>query len=613
MVGDQATFRRRKLPPEFFSVLSTGDKIREWSIEDLPAVFFPYEDSQIISLERSVEALRYMWPVRTMLGNRATFSGGTYLSDGRPWWGWHQLALHRLKPPTSIAFSDVATHNHFCLDLGGKVFDRHSPIIKLAADASDDEYFEILGLLNSSTACFWLKQVCYPKGGDHVGTEGARVTKNQWEERYEFDTTKLKKFPIPEATPLALAKQIHREAAARSALIPSKLCGPQVPTRSVFDAARDSASKHLAMIALQEELDWQCYLHFGIFEQALTLPSDQLPPLGLGERAFEILLARKDEENLWFERHSSTPITELPSHWTEPYRNLVERRIEVIDSNRDIALIECPEHKRRWNLPSWEEMESAALRGWLLDRMEANSVWFDHALMSCSQFRDALARDADWVSVAGVYSGGPVENLDQLVMQFALGEAVPFLPALRYTDAGLRKRGEWGRVWDLQRQQDAGEVVEMPIPPKYRNTDFKSSYWGLRGGLDVPKERVIQYPGLERDSDRSPVLGWAGWNHLEQAKALAGYYQRMRTEEGWEPERLKPILAGLLDLKPWLLQWHNDLDPETGVRLGEYFVQFAESQCQELGFSPEEVRAWQPASAATPAQHGRRATARKSQ
>ena len=138
------------------------------------------------------------------------------------------------------------------------------------------------------------------------------------------------------------------------------------------------------------------------------------------------------------------------------------------------------------------------------------------------------------------------------------------------------------------------EKVEIPVPPKYVQRFPETDYWRLRGGLDVPKERFIVYPAFERDSDASPVLGWAGWSYLEQARSLAAYYQRMRTEEGWEPERLKPILAGLLDLKPWLLQWHNELDPEMGERLGEYFVRYAESQCQELGFSPEEVLAWQP-------------------
>jgi hypothetical protein len=509
-----------------------------------------------------------------------------------------------------IGVGEIATHNHFVLDRGGKVFNQTAPAIKLAADATKDQQLELLGLLNSSTACFWLKQICFPKGGDHVGTEGARVTKNQWEERYAFDSTKLKQFPIPEEKPLPITRLIQAEADARSALLPDKLSAIQVPTRELLGAARDQAWNQLGrMIALQEELDWQCYRLYGIVDEELTLPSDQVPNLNLGERAFEIVLARANEEPLWFERHHSTPITEIPSHWPEAYRQLVEKRIALIESNRDIALIERPEYKRRWNLPSWREMESAALKSWLLDRMEANPIWQEHRLVSCAQMRDALSRDADWVSVADLYNGNPIENLEGFVARLATPEAAPFLPALRYTESGLRKRAEWEEVWRLQREEDAGQQVNIPVPPKYVTKDFqKGDYWRLRGGLDVPKERFILYPGLERDSDQTPVLGWAGWNHLEQARALATYYQRMRTEEGWEPDRLKPILAGVLDLKPWLIQWHNDLDPETGERLGQYFAQFAESQCQELGFSPEEVRAWQPNSTAGPGRRGRRRT-----
>jgi hypothetical protein len=361
------------------------------------------------------------------------------------------------------------------------------------------------------------------------------------------------------------------------------------------------------MIALQEELDWQCYRLYGIIEDDLTLSVDQVPHLNLGERAFEIVLARANEEPLWFERHHSTPITEVPSHWPEAYRNLVERRIALIESNRDIALIERPEYKRRWNLPSWQEMESAALKSWLLDRMEANPIWHEHRLVSCAQLRDALAQDRDWVSVADIYKGNPIADMEDFVLRLAIPEAVPYLPVLRYTETGLRKRAEWEEVWKLQREEDAGQQVEIPVPPKYVTKDFqKADYWRLRGGLDVPKERFILYASMERDSDRTPVLGWAGWSHLEQAQALATYYQRMRTEEGWEPERLKPVLAGVLDLKPWLLQWHNDIDPETGERLGAYFSHFAESQCQELGFSPEEVRAWQPVSTSGAGRRGRR-------
>jgi hypothetical protein len=202
--------------------------------------------------------------------------------------------------------------------------------------------------------------------------------------------------------------------------------------------------------------------------------------------------------------------------------------------------------------------------------------------------------------VAELYHGAPIEDLAAFVIELAIPEAVPFLPVLRYTETGLRKRAEWEEVWKLQREEDAGGKVEILVPRKYASKDFqKVDYWRLRGGFDVPKERFILYQGFQRESDETSVLGWAGWSHLEQARALAAYYQRMRTEEGWEPERLRPILAGLLDLRNWLKQWHDETDPETGLALGTYFSEFAEAQCQELGFSPQYVLAWQPPAGTT--------------
>ena len=59
----------------------------------------------------------------------------------------------------SITFAFVATHNHLSLDRGGKVFKRSAPVIKLPPDADEDDISALLGLLNSSTACFWMRQV----------------------------------------------------------------------------------------------------------------------------------------------------------------------------------------------------------------------------------------------------------------------------------------------------------------------------------------------------------------------------------------------------------------------------------------------------------------------
>ena len=72
----------------------------------------------------------------------------------------------------------------------------------------------------------------------------------------------------------------------------------------------------------------------------------------------------------WFERHGSTPITEVPRHWPAPYRELVERRLRRIADDPALRLIEQPEYKRRWNTEPWDEQFKRAARDWLLLRLE---------------------------------------------------------------------------------------------------------------------------------------------------------------------------------------------------------------------------------------------------
>jgi hypothetical protein len=114
-------------------------------------------------------------------------------------------------------------HNHFVLDRGGKVFKQTAPVIKLPAGAGEDEHLGLLGLLNSSVACFWLKQVCFPKGGDHVGVEGARVRRTLWDERYAFNATNVAEFPLTEKRPLDIAQTLDRLAQELAALSPVAL------------------------------------------------------------------------------------------------------------------------------------------------------------------------------------------------------------------------------------------------------------------------------------------------------------------------------------------------------------------------------------------------------
>jgi hypothetical protein len=125
----------------------------------------------------------------------------------------------------------------------------------------------------------------------------------------------------------------------------------------------------------------------------------------------------------------------------------------------------------------------------------------------------------------------------------------------------------------------------------------KSDWWRLRGKLDVPKERFVLYPGTERAADPTPVVAWAGWDHAQQARALGAYYMRLKAEEGTTSPRLVPLLAGLLELLPWVRQWHGGIDSEFGEDLGAYYAGFIDGEARALGLTPDQVRAWAPAAA----------------
>lgn len=69
----------------------------------------------------------------------------------------------------------------------------------------------------------------------------------------------------------------------------------------------------------------------------------------------------------------------------------------------------------------------------------------------------------------------------------------------------------------------------------------------------------------------------------------------MKDSEGWPPERLQVLLAGLLDLLPWLDQWHNELDPVHSERMGNYYRGFVTEEARTLGFTLDDLRNWVPA------------------
>ena len=505
-------------------------------------------------------------------------------------------------------------------------------MIKLSKDAIEEDHLALLGVLNSSTACFWLKQVCHDKGNRG---EGGGITSSGWERFYEFTGTKLEQFPLPAALPLVAATRLDSLAQQLAATTPAAVAAMAVPNRDRLAAARAEWERLRAeMISAQEELDWDVYRRYGLLsdaEAAEVVGTRSPEPVQLGERAFEVVLARKvsagETDTQWFARHGSTPLIKLPADWPDDYRRTVEARIALIEKRRDLALIERPECKRRWATEPWERQQERALRTWLLDRLEDRALWFvpdasgqeQPTPQSVKALADRVRCNADIVAVASLWAadtlGRPDADLAEVVGALVDAQHVPFLAAYRYKPSGLARRAEWEHTWSLQRREDKAarrlghddvthpevrqavdkEIGEVPVPPKYGSGDFlRGSYWTQRGKLDVPKERFVSYPAATRDGDGSLLLGWAGWDHREQAQALAVLIGQRRAEDGWGAERVIPLLAGLLEVLPWVHQWHGEVDPVYGAPPGDLYDGFLDAQLSELQLSRGQLAEWRP-------------------
>jgi len=603
MTISEQVVRREALEDDVVVPLGVGDRVRDYRIVDSPPAIFPYtEDHLLVDLSAHPNVYRWLWPLRAELGGRATFKGGTYTSDGRSWWEWHQLPADNGSLPLAITFAAVATHNHFVLERGRKAFKQSAPVIKFAKGTSEDWLLGLLALLNSSTACFWLKQVSHNKGST-VDPKGARQTTVEWENFYDFTGTKLKSFPLPVDLAPDFGRTLDRLQTERARETPTAIAAGGAPSRARLDAGRvryESLTRQ--MIFWQEELDWATYHLYGLIDEDLTYHGDPIE-LDLGERAFEIFIGRMVTSGItppttWFERHRSTMLTGPDMNWPEEYQDVYFRRHNALQE-APLKLIERPECKRRWASDTWEQMETAALRDWLLDRLESRNLWFAQGrprIRSIAQVADALAANHEFVDVLRLWSGQRDVEVTVALSKLLADEHVPFLAAHRYKESGLRARAAWEETWDLQRQEDTtGQQLDIAVPPKYKPADFvRSSYWKHRGKLDVPKERFISYPGAERGADSTIVLGWAGWDHAEQALALATYALDRQTADAWDADRLVPLWAGVAELEPWVRQWHSHVDPQMGQSPAAAVTATLEQSLARLGSTRGDLSRWRP-------------------
>lgn len=456
--------------------------------------------------------------------------------------------------------------------------------------------------------------------------EGAIVTPYPWMDRLEYAGNLLQQLPVPQLDDLK-GKLLDLVVAAEATVhqmaerAPEKVVAATLAKTPSLMALREARTKSLAerarlrgiLVSLQEEIDWRVYGLFGLPTVAAPSVEAVRVPVDPHHRPIEVRLAREVATDIsaseWFRVHKR----EAPKDVGGPLAVLYRQRLRLLDDpqhGKQLRLLETPETKRRWPPPDDAKAFSDAVRTWLLERIEGS--FRDQPqpeLRTVRQLALELGREPAVAAAHELLTEESGLDVVKLISDLVDREGVPFLAGYRYAETGMEKRASWEETWRLQRIEDEDpkkleaelkrlNLKSIPVPDKYGPKDFLRHYWSLRGKLDVPKERFVTVPGGNADEDTTPLVGWAGWDRLQVAQALSGLYQRRKSEDGWTKERLVPLLAGIDECVPWLLQWHNEPSATFGgMKLGEFFRDFVAGEGHSLGVAVSDLRKWTPLTA----------------
>jgi hypothetical protein len=409
--------RRNSILPESVRRIHLGEEIRNYEFQGDGFVIFPYEATslKLLSFRSNSGENKWFSQFEDELSNRPTFAG-TFASDGRKPHQFHQLPIERAKNPKSIAFPEIATHAHFTTDFHGSAFNQKGPLIKLPPNASLDHFHVLIGTLNTSSALFWLKQVCFNKGAGE----------DEHRDRFEFAGGKVQQLPVPQpiadaliGKPNKLSEKLAGLASKCSTLgrdlpsfalrklfeqpkesyqawdaslpgyaLPATECKPFFATSDELRsrlkavvAAREA--RRVEMIALQEEMDWLCYVAYGLIG---THVESSLYDLAESDRPFRYWAHAGGD--------FSTAIALIPAKWSKEQRHVWVTRLELIRDNEHIRRIEAPVYKRRWD-EQWK----------VSNRWMAGPVAYAQELVDA--FSWWLAGKAEWF-LENTVRGGPI-------------------------------------------------------------------------------------------------------------------------------------------------------------------------------------------------------------
>jgi hypothetical protein len=534
--------RRLKISADQLEACQKGEDIRDWSMSSDSLTLRPYDrDWSPIKLDDFPAVAHYLRLFRKPLGNRATFSGKTYDEEGKLWYGYHIINSSKLQNTTIIGYSFIATHVHCCLQFSPRLYRQTAPIIVLRKKLS---HHVLAGLLNSSTALFWLKQVCFSK------RESEEAESDTY---YEFAAGNIEKVPVP--TPLASALvseqgQIgHRLGRLAEACWHRASGVLMLGLRKVFEKpgeayldwitelpaytkpANDLGSPfddtesickvyqrvktlrsqtQREMIAFQEEMDWLIYAAYGLLQEDHTAAQIESDPAPLNREDRPFVLWAQAQGDL------SRAVQLIPTDWPVPRKALWEARLIAIRDNEHIRRIEQPIYKRRWD-EQWKVANHwccgpiayaaefvDAFEWWLREKAE---WWLEHKQnggpVDLDTWTDALWREprvqAAWPVAAEQYAYLETEKAREKAEEN--GEAAPAPEKPRTDTTSFRQ--EFKRIIEDETvpagfpfavpYEDLEKKLKKKVPAKLRS---------IRGKLNVPRERFHRH-----DDD---TYSWAG-------------------------------------------------------------------------------------------------------
>ena len=440
-----------------------------------------------------------------------------------------------------------------------------------------------------------------------------RYQDEEWEERYEFTGTKLQDFPLPADLPPRPRPRAGPSRPAPCRRTSHGGCERDYPRPAKsLDARPPPARRHprQQMIALQEELDWTVYRSYGLLTEteakALIARRQCRSPWrsesGRSRSSWPASRRRGRTETAWFERHGSTPITELPAHWSREYRassrpaSTPSRAAATSrsSSGRSASGAGPPSRGRR--------RKRAALRTWLARSLRgARSCGpalrdgrgaAAHADRQPAR-RSALCTTRTSVAVAQLYAADHLGKRD-LTLARCWSRSSPtstcrYLAALRYKDSGPGEaRGVGAAPGSCSARRTApGTDLDIAVPPKYKPADFRARSATGASAASSTCPRSGSSPTRARAPTPTPrccSAGPAGTTRT-RPRRWSTSSTTARPSQAGTTTRVTPLLAGLAEVLPWVHQWHGEYDDDWGGIPAEEYQAYLDEQRTQRGMT----------------------------